>query len=650
MNFFEAQDRARRRTGWLLLLFTLAVVSLIALVNLLVMAVIGYSRNAHQFAADGFWSNPDWGLFATVAVGTLIVIGLGSAYKTVALSGGGRVVAEMLGGRLIPRNSDNPLERRLLNVVEEMAIASGTPVPPIYLLDETTINAFAAGLSPNDAVIAVTRGTLETLDRDELQGVVAHEFSHIFNGDMRMNIRLMGMLHGILLIGLTGYYLLRVTRFTASSRSSRGGGNIGAAILGLGFGLLVIGYVGFFFGQWIKATVSRQREFLADASAVQFTRSPDGIAGALKKIGGSARGALLESPSARQYSHAYFCSGVDGFLESVFATHPPLKERIRRIEPRWDGKFTESKPQVVADATRKPAVDARRAAATMAVLAGTLTPDAALATIGQPSQEHVDRARDILAAIPTALREAAAEPFGARAVVYGMLLDAASDIRSEQRALLAAEADTAVAQLTVKLAAHLSALAEEARLPLAGLAMPTLRTLSSAQYQRFRTVVASLIEADDKVSLNEWMLQHFLVRRLDEHFGLRPRSKGVIGLLGDVNREAGLVISLVAHAEHTDSAAAEQAFNAGITAVGATALKFVAREQISLEGLDGAMDSLANLKPLLKPRILKACAACIMYDGRVTVRGQELLRTLAGSLDSPMPPLPKEISTAHGGF
>lgn len=636
MNFFEAQARARRRTGWLLLLFTLAVASLIALTNLLVMAVIGYTRNAYHPFAAGF----DWGLFATVAVGTLIVVGLGSAYKMMALSGGGRVVAEMLGGRLIPRNSQDPLERRLLNVVEEMAVASGTPVPPVYLLDETAINAFAAGQSPNDAVIAVTRGTLEALDRDELQGVIAHEFSHVFNGDMRMNIRLMGVLHGILLIGLAGYYLLRVTRYTSSSRSSRGGGNIGLAILALGFGLLVIGYVGFFFGQWIKATVSRQREFLADASAVQFTRNPGGIAGALKKIGGPTRGSLLLSPSAGQFSHAYFSTGVGGFLESLFATHPPLEQRIRRIDPRWDGKFvTLTPPPAAADTAAVETGDARRAAATMAVLAGALTPDAAVATIGRPDQEHVDRARDLLAAIPEPLREAAAEPFGARAVVYGMLLDAAPDIRARQQALLSAQADAAVAQLTARLGAELPALPQAARLPLAGLAMPTLRTLSSAQYQRFRTVVDGLIEADNKVSLNEWILRHFLMRQLDEHFGLRARPKAAHGLLGDVNREAAMVISLVAHAEHADAATAERAFDAGIAAAGATALKFVPREDVSLEALDLAIDKLAELKPLLKPRILKACAACIMYDGRVTVRGQELLRTIASSLASPMPPM-----------
>jgi Zn-dependent protease with chaperone function len=643
MNFFEAQARARRRTGWLLMLFTLAVASLIILTNLLVMVVVAGSRDPNQLLATGILANFDWGLFGTVTVGTLVVIGFGSAYKMAELSGGGHVVAEMLGGRLVPRNSADPAERRLLNVVEEMAIAAGTPVPPVYLLDEEAINAFAAGLTANDAVIAVTRGTLDALDRDELQGVIAHEFSHIFNGDMRMNIRLMGVLHGILLIGLAGYYLLRATRHIGSSRSSRGGGNIGLAILVLGLGLLVIGYAGFFFGQWIKATVSRQREYLADASAVQFTRNRDGIAGALKKIGGSVMGSLLESPSARQYSHAYFSTGVSGFLESLLATHPPLEKRIRQIDPRWDGKFVTPKPPASADdateATTAQERDKRRAVVATTVLAGVLTPDAAVATIGSLDQEHVARARDILAAIPEPLRQAAAEPYGARALIYGMLLDAAPDIRARQQAVLDTQDDTAVAQLTAQLDAHLPALPEAARLPLAGMAMPTLRTLSSAQYERFRAVVAALIEADNKVSMHEWMLRHFLMRQLDEHFGLRPRPKAAHGLLGDVNREAALVISLVAHAEHTDAAEAEQAFTAGVAAVGATALKFVPREEINLKGLDDAIDRLAELKPLLKPRILKACATTIMHDGEATVRGQELLRTLASSLDSPMPPL-----------
>ncbi|MGC2166174.1 MAG: M48 family metallopeptidase, partial [Gallionella sp.] len=383
MNFFEAQARAKRQTGWLLLLFALAVAGLVVLTNLLVMAVIFFNRDIGSYTQLTFWQRFDWGLFGIVSIASIAVILLGSTYKMLSLKGGGSVVAELLGGRLVPHNTDDPALRRLINVIEEMAIASGTPPPPVYLLDDMGINAFAAGLTPYNAVIGVTRGAITYLSRDELQGVIAHEFSHIFNGDMRMNIHLMGVLHGILLIGLAGYYLLRVTRFTTSSRS-RGGGNAVIIVLVLGVGLLVIGYVGFFFGQWIKATVSRQREFLADASAVQFTRNRHGIAGALIKIGGATWGSRLESPSARQYCHAYFSDGVGGFLDGLFATHPPLEHRIKRIDPRWDGKFVAPKVEEVA-AARDPAdiAAARPKVLARAVLAVVLTPDHAVATNGK---------------------------------------------------------------------------------------------------------------------------------------------------------------------------------------------------------------------------------------------------------------------------
>lgn len=642
MNFFEAQARARRRTGWLLVLFTLAVGTLITLTNLLVMAVMSMQRG-HAAVSQSVQPGFDWGLFGLVSLGTLAVIGVGSLYKTLALSGGGSSVAEMLGGRLIPNNTTDPAQRRLLNVVEEMAIASGSPKPSVYLLDEPGINAFAAGRTPNDAVIGVTQGTLDALDRDELQGVIAHEFSHIFNGDMRMNIRLMGVLHGILLIGLAGYYLLRSVRHVGSSRS-RDGAGLGIALLGLGAGLWVIGYTGFFFGQWIKATVSRQREYLADASAVQFTRNPGGIAGALKKTGATSLGSMLHNPGARQFSHALFAAGFDGFLESLFATHPPLDKRIRRVEPRWDGKFVVPITRRTADEDAEAEARAskrqdtqRRATLASAVLAGVLTPDDAVAAIGHVDEQQVDLGRKLLAAIPAGLRQAAEEPRGARAVVCGLLLDPAPDMRARQQAMLAA--DPALPQLVADLDANLRALPAAARLSLVGLTLPTLRSLSTPQYERFRSIVVDLINADNKISLNEWVMRHFLMRQLDQHFGLRPPPKGGLGMLGDVNQEAALIVSLVAHTEHADPAEAERAFQAGIRAAEATALKFVPREQLRLDNTDTALDRLAQLRPLLKPRILKACAACIMQDGRITVRGEDILRTVASCLDSPMPPI-----------
>jgi Zn-dependent protease with chaperone function len=642
MNFFEAQARAKRDTGWLLVLFALATLGLIVLTNLLVMALIAFNHHPDNFSGETFRAQFDWGLFAMVSLGVITLIGLGSLYKTLSLSGGGRSVAELLGGKLIPRSTGDPQQRRLLNVVEEMAIASGIPAPPVYLLDEWSINAFAAGTSPNDAVIAVTRGTLSYLDREELQGVIAHEFSHVFNGDMRMSLRLVGILHGILLIGLAGAWLLRSMQFARVSRRDRdrGGGAV-MAILGLGIGLLVIGYSGSFFGQWIKAMVSRQRELLADATAVQYTRSTDGIAGALKKIGGLTQSSLLESPAAPQYSHAYFATGVTGFLERLFATHPPLAERIKRIEPGWDGKYItprieQTDPQHADEA--KAAV--RAAMIGNAVAAGMLQPEDAVKLVGTVKQEHVDRARDILAAIPEPLRRAAEEPFGARAVIYAMLIDDDGAVRAKQHALLTQLADPAVLQQTGKLLPQLPPLPEAARLPLVGVALPVLRTLSLEQYRRFRAAVEALITADDRIDLKEWVLQHFLIRQLDEHFQLRPHPKARYSYLGAVKQEAETLLSLAAYTEHgEDGDAAARAFAAGTAASGATALKLVPRDQLNVDRLNNAIDRLAELKPLLKPRILQACAACLLYDGRTTVQGQELLRTIASCLDSPMPPL-----------
>ena len=332
MNFFEAQDKARRNTLWLVLLFTLAVAGLIVLTNLFLLSVYVYLKT-EQFVVSPetlsyFYS---WEEFAIVGLGVCLLVLGGSLFKALSLSGGGPTIAEMLGGRLVSHGTTDLQQRQLLNVVEEMAIAAGMPIPQVYLLSDTSINAFAAGLSPANAVIGITEGTLTRLNREELQGVIAHEFSHIANGDMRLNIRLLAILHGILLIGLVGYFMFRSLRF--AGRARKGAGGI-FALAAIGVGLMVIGYAGSFFGQWIKAIVSRQREYLADSSAVQFTRNKDGIAGALKKIGGSSHvGSYLSSPSAPEYSHAYFANGISSFWQSLFATHPPLETRIRRIEP-----------------------------------------------------------------------------------------------------------------------------------------------------------------------------------------------------------------------------------------------------------------------------------------------------------------------------
>jgi Zn-dependent protease with chaperone function len=643
MNFFEAQDRARRSTLWLVLLFGLAVIGLILLTNLLVMFVITYQQTGLVTLGNrpGQPALP-WDTFIPVALGVSVLVAGGSLFKLLQLAGGGRVVAETLGGQVIAQNSKDALHRKILNVVEEMAIASGLPVPSVYLLEEPGINAFAAGWMPGDAVIGITRGAVQQLSREELQGVIAHEFSHILNGDMRLNVRLTGVLHGILLLGLLGYHLMRTLRYARSSRSRNGGGII-AALLVLALGLIVIGYVGSFFGNWIKALVSRQREYLADSSAVQFTRSRDGIAGALKKIGGLHHGSRLQSPAAAEFSHAYFAQGVSAFAQSLFATHPPLATRIRRIDPRWNGKFTPPKtvaPGVSETVNAGAAGDTGKGQAT-AVVMGAAVADAlwGIEHIGNPSLAHVGYAKELLAAFPPALKAETQDPYGVRAVIYALLIQADAAVQKRQWDVLRSQDDSGVYAKTGKLAPVVAALDRRLRLPLMDLSLPALRALTPPQYQVFRNVVLGLMHADNKISLGEWIMQRLLLHRLDESHGLRKRPPARYSLLGAVKAESELLLSLVAYAEHSDDAAAARAFDTGRKAIGAGALTIIARKDLSLERLNDAVDKLEQLKPLIKPRLLKACAACIGTDGQVSVDGIELLRALASSLDSPMPPV-----------
>src|SRR5436853_6240032 len=192
MNFFEHQELARRSSKRLIVLFVLAVIAVVIAVNV-VGSLVYLSATSHR-GPFGAAAQLPRGFFLTNTAIVLLLIGGGTWFELSRLSAGGEVVAQMAGGRVIDPATRDLLERRLVNVVEEMALASGIPVPRVFVLDnEATINAFAAGNSVNDAVVAVTRGTLTRLTADELQGVIGHEFSHILNGDMRVNLRLNGV-------------------------------------------------------------------------------------------------------------------------------------------------------------------------------------------------------------------------------------------------------------------------------------------------------------------------------------------------------------------------------------------------------------------------------------------------------------------------
>lgn len=632
MNFFQAQDKARRNTTRLVLLFSFAVISLIFLTNLLLIITFYYTDpEKSALSISELLKHIELKTFLALTLGISLLIFLGSLYKIISLSKGGQSIAEMLGGQIIPQSSQIAEERQLLNVVEEMAIASGMPIPQVYILNEDSINAFAAGQSHNNAVIGITRGALNNLSRDELQGVIAHEFSHIFNGDMRLNIRLIGVLHGILLIGIIGQYILRSIRFKGSGNKK---GNAGGIIF-LGLGLVIIGYTGTFFGKWIKAVVSRQREYLADASAVQFTRNKDTIAGALKKIGGINEGSLITHPSADEYSHAYFAAGVSSFLETIFSTHPSLDDRIRQIDPAWNGDYILPRPhksEPVSDAN-KTVDPVKNFVVAAAVLTAT---DQIINRIGTINEQDIQYARQIISSIPSVLKDASLNAYSARAVIYSVLIKNQSnkDIAWD---ILNKHADKGMPELTRELYPSTIELEETLSLPLIELCINSLKELSKKQYILFKTTITNIITHDQTVEIHEWILQRLVLQQLDEHFSLRKSAPAKHAYLGAVKESAEVILSLIAYIEHSDEQKARQAFTAGIKEIGTHAFNIISRNKLNLDLLNSSLDELMQLKPLLKPKILKACAAIILADGESTTKGIELFRTVAACLDCPAP-------------
>ncbi|MGQ9575715.1 MAG: M48 family metallopeptidase [Thermoguttaceae bacterium] len=668
-DFFQQQDAARRRTGMLVVLFCLAVAAIVLAIYLLVLVLFaaGWQRPVHwPPPASGRRVAPPPGpgsgpvypavrsglaalwepqLFLWVCLGTVTVIALGSLYKIAELAKGGEVVALMLGGRRVDPRTTDLGQRRLLNVVEEMALASGLPVPPVYVLDnEPGINAFAAGHAPANAVIGVSRGALTYLSRDELQGVMAHEFSHILNGDMRLNLRLIGVLNGILILAILGYYLMRAAG--SSSRRSRDGRGRALVFL-LGLGLLVIGYIGVLFGKLIKAAVSRQREYLADASAVQFTRYPGGIAGALKKIGGLAQGSRIQDAHAEECSHLFFGDAFAGSLFNLFATHPPLVERIRRIEPDFDGRFPRVEPLVEEPAPAEQPERLRRRGAGLPPRgrpvgprrrALPLDPTGVGNRIGVPAVEQILVAAAILESMPRSILDAAHEPYSARAVVYALLLNRDEAMRRQQLAMLQERIEELSYRETVRLAAQTDPLADQARLPLIDIAQAALKGLSGDQYAAFRENVEALVAADGKMDLFEYVVRTVLLRNLDVHFG-RAREPAVrYHAISPLVPSLGTVLSTMAYAGHDSLEGARRAFDQAASAIDKP-LALLPRQQCSLQAFDRALAELAQAAPQVKRRILTAAAACVGADGKVTAREGELFRVVAAVLGCPMPPL-----------
>ncbi len=625
MNFFEHQDRARRQTRWLVIAFGLAALGVIIAIDSLVY--LFFSEAGKRSFAETI------PMLAFSSLGAVGLISVSSLYRTVSLRGGGAKVAQELGGVPVGADERDPLRRRLRNVVEEISLASGVPVPDIYVLEqEAGINAFAAGFTPATAAVAVTRGTLEKLSREELQGVIAHEFSHILNGDMRLNIRMIGMLFGIMVIALIGrqiYYSgLHGRRFRSSGKDNGGG------TLAIGLAVMAIGYIGMFFTRWIKAGVSRKREYLADASAVQFTRNPEGIGGALKRIAIDDVGVTMDA-EVEEFNHMMF--GAESFTQ-MFATHPLILDRIQRVEPN----FHEEELEQLRENLRRKRASIDKASEEEMTRESKKEGGAAgfdfgniIEQIGNPTQNQLFLATVIAASISEDLHSAARSTEWAREVVFLLLLHDDKEMREQQKLIIAKNMGGQSLQHVEHLETMAGGLLKEHRLPLAEIAFPALKRRPPEDIEKLKKTIDDLIQADGAVDVFEYALAKMLQQFLNET--LNPSNEPLHGnkTIQDAKAEVALLLTTVATLGHQDSASIKNAAVAGGRELGVEALG--SSDKNWKKDLDSVLPKLDRLKPEAKEKLVRALIKTVMHDHEVTNEEAEILRAICSCIHVPLP-------------
>ena len=633
MNFFEYQEQARRQSRWLVFLFILAVLIIVVVIDVAILVAFGLMNIEQQqfvFSFQTLKANIP-ALLGGAAV-TAAVIAIASLFKTASLRAGGGKVARDLGGVLVEADARDPLRRRLYNVVEEIALASGIPVPEIYVLEqESGINAFAAGFSPADAAVAVTRGALEKLNRAELQGVIAHEFSHIFNGDMRLNIRLMGALFGILVLSLIGRRVLHGSFYVGRSKNSNGG-----AIVMVAVAVMLVGYIGLFFGRWIKSAVSRQREYLADASAVQFTRDPEGIAGALKKIAIYSDASYL-NVETEEVSHMLFGNGEQ---VRMFSTHPPLNERIGRIDKSFkpdDLVLLAKKIQRQGQAEAEQAAKQQEKAKPKPGGAGMFDADNLVDQIGHPDFSRILMAAALAASIPDEINQAAHSNQWATEVLFYCLMDRDEEIR-EQQLLFVAQNMGSDSETRVRgLLSAAPELAREQRLPLLEISIPELKRRPPDHVSKVLTTVKLLNEADGQTDVFEYLMAKIIAQHLWESINPQQVKLSGKGSLDKVLDQALDVIAVLALHGNENEAAVESAYRAGSVVLVSDTNVPIPDIEDWCEVMDKALPVLDQLKPPDKERLVKSLIATVMADNKIAVTELELLRVVCSVIHVPLP-------------
>ena len=638
MDFFEAQEKSRQTSRWLVWWFMLCVLGVIlALYAIAVPLVAMLAEQAPHTESSGLnWIDP--GLFLTVAIFAGGIIIGGSLYKRSALSAGGEVVARDLGAREIDRLTTDFYERRVINVVEEMSIAAGAPMPGVWVMDEEMgINAFAAGTDPANAVIGITRGAIHRLNREELQGVIAHEFSHILNGDMRLNMSLTGWVFGLLMIVILGRTILQMLRFSGGGRSSRSSGDRGGGmllIIAIGASLWIIGSLGAFFARWLQAAVSRQREYLADASAVQFTRNPPGIANALRKIGGGSTNSVIRSASASEARHLFFAKS--DLMDFAMATHPPLPKRIKAVLPQWDGTMLESKP---ADAPPQPKAKPSKGFAGMPPPFPGALGEAVGGATGGALGGHGAFNPVLLGALAGDIDEKKPDSIrsvdDAKALIHGLLFAADADTQTHGIELITNQENAEIAERAQHWHQKLHEESTAAKLVRVDQSLPWLKGMGRPQAEAFIATNRALIKLDGKVSLFEFMIEQVIDRNVAIATGLRPVPPMRHRKLESLEREIAILVGVFASiggGEEPDAAARrEYREHTGRD------LPKLPAESCTLADAADALPELDASTPLVKSRVLRICRLVATADDVLDDAEVELLRAVADAIGAPTP-------------
>lgn len=641
MNFYKSQDQARKKTKILVFYYCLAIlgvisVTYVALALLKMQFMPAYEIEGGRFVKTSAFF--DLHFFLWVAGGTILVIGSGSIYKSMQLSQGGGVVAQSLGGRPVDPNTRDSGERQLLNVVEEMAIASGVPVPQVWIMDDDDgINAFAAGTTLGNAVIGVTRGTMQRLNRSELQGVIGHEFSHILNGDMLLNIRLLCMLHGLLLLSIVGQGMIRVVFYSGGSRD-REGQALQLALAAVGLVITITGAVGAFFANMIQAAISRQREYLADASAVEFTMDPNGLTGALRKIGGASMRSKVSSPSASEVQHMFFSEA--GLFTYGFSSHPPLEERITLIDPSWDGSFLESTTHSYREqgSVKHEAKSAPNSA--NMVMAGAMM-DVLGDDMGNSSHTNLRKGQQVMEGIEAEWHDATHDKYQAQLLIFGMLIAGDKQLRKKQLRHLEEAVGKEMAELAKQWHKELAECHSHQCITLIDLCIPTLRRISNREYEDFINLTQWLIHSDDSVDLFEFMLQKMLQRHLDSHFygeqKVKIKFQHMNGVASQVNTIASTMCGIGANSEE-DVHLAYASISPLFEEYGCPKMELLPPDACGLDAIDAALQQLKCTTPMVKKQILHLCGKAVLFDDQITSEEAELLRAVADAMGCAVPP------------